>query len=64
MSEESPSNAQSAEDISKDECYEKVADIANEMVALHGKEFAMGTLVLAARFIAQGKSLNRMDKTT
>jgi hypothetical protein len=26
------------------------------MIAAHGKDFAMGTLVLAARWIAEGKS--------
>lgn len=27
------------------------------MIAAHGKDFAMGTLILAARFIAEGKPL-------
>jgi len=49
---------QRSEEKSKDVCFNKVADIANEMIALHGKDFAMGTLVLAAKFIAEGKPLS------
>lgn len=45
---------------SKDECFEKVAALANEMIERHGRDFAMGTLVIAARFIAEGRPLERM----
>lgn len=45
------------EDKSKDLFFRKVAEVAEEMIAAHGREFAMGTLVLAARFIAENKSL-------
>jgi len=32
------------------------------MIARHGKDFAMGTLLLSAKFIAEGKPLsNRTD---
>ena len=48
-----------AETMSKDRCFERVGLLANEMIAAHGKDFAMGTLVLAARFIAEGKPLVR-----
>ena len=34
------------------------AQVAQQMMAEHGKDFAMGTLVLAARWIAEG----RMDR--
>jgi len=61
MNDNNPSTARSPEDISKDECYGKVASIANEMVELHGKDFAMGTLVLAARFLAEGKPMTDLD---
>ncbi|RAI04271.1 hypothetical protein DLJ53_07460 [Acuticoccus sediminis] len=44
-----------AEDESKDLYFEKVGTIAEEMIAAHGKDFAMGVLVLAARWIAEGK---------
>lgn len=42
---------------SKDEYFLQVADLANRMIKQHGKDFAMGTLVLAARFIAEDKPL-------
>ena len=47
----------SEEDRSKDEFFVKLAQVAEAMVAAHGKDFAMGTLVLTARFIAEGKPL-------
>jgi hypothetical protein len=47
------------EDESKDRFFERVGALAEEMIAAHGKDFTMGTLVLAARFIAEGKSLVR-----
>ena len=47
----------SEEDRSKDECFVKLADVAEAMIAAHGKDFAMGALVLTARFIAEGKPL-------
>lgn len=52
-------NALSDEDKSKDDFFEKIATLSQEMVAAHGKEFSMGALVLAARFIAEGKPLNQ-----
>jgi hypothetical protein len=45
------------EDKSKDRFFERVGALAEEMIAAHGKDFAMGTLVLAARFIVEGKPL-------
>lgn len=47
------------EAISKDRFFERVGLLAEEMIAGHGKDFAMGTLVLAARFIAEGKPLGK-----
>ncbi|HUG22875.1 hypothetical protein [Piscinibacter sp.] len=44
---------------SKDRFFEQLAQISNAMVATHGKEFAMGALVLAARFIAEGEARAR-----
>lgn len=44
------------EDMSKDRFFERVGLIAEDMIAAHGKDFAMGTLILAARFIVEGKS--------
>lgn len=47
----------SAEDRSKDAFFAQVAEIAEAMIARHGKDFAIGTLVLAAKFVAEGKPL-------
>lgn len=47
----------SDEDRSKDAFFVQVAEVAEAMVAAHGKDFAMGTLVLSARFIAEGRPL-------
>lgn len=47
----------SDEPLSKDRYFEKLGKLVDEMIADHGKDFAMGTLVLAARFIAEGKPL-------
>jgi hypothetical protein len=47
----------SEEDRSKDAFFAQVGDLAEAMIARHGKEFAMGTLVLAAKFIAEGRPL-------
>ncbi len=38
---------------SKDDYFQMLADISNEMVAAYGRDFAIGTLVLAARFVAE-----------
>jgi hypothetical protein len=46
-------------DASKDRFFERLGALAEEMIAAHGKDFTMGTLVLAARFIAEGKPLVR-----
>jgi hypothetical protein len=47
------------EDESKDRFFERVGELAEAMIAAHGKDFTMGTLLLAARFIAAGKLLVR-----
>jgi len=43
------------EEESKDRFFRRLAEIAEEMVAAHGKDFSMGALVLAARWIAENK---------
>ncbi len=50
------------EEKSKDRFFEKLGILAQEMIDAHGKEFTMGTLVLAARFIADGKPIGRPGK--
>jgi hypothetical protein len=47
------------EDRSKDEFFVKLARIAESIIAAHGKDFAMGALILTARFIAEGKPLTK-----
>ena len=36
---------------SKDAYFARIADLSDEMIAAHGRDFAVGALVLAARFI-------------
>jgi hypothetical protein len=53
----------SEEDRSKDEFFLKLAQVAERMIAAHGKDFAMGALILTARFIAEGKPLTKPGNT-
>lgn len=46
---------------SKDTFFRRLGVLVEEMISAHGKEFTMGTLILAARFIAEGKPLARPD---
>lgn len=48
----------SEEERSKDAFFVQIAEIAEAMIARHGKDFAIGSFVLAARFIAEGKPLS------
>lgn len=41
---------------SKDHFFQQVANLSNAMTDAHGTDFAMGTLVLAARFLAEGQA--------
>jgi hypothetical protein len=43
------------EELSKDEFFRRIARIGEEMVAAHGREFATGAFILAARWITEGK---------
>ena len=52
-----PAEGVGEEDASKDAFFVRVAEVAEDMIAKHGKDFAMGVLVLSARFIAEGKPL-------
>ncbi len=50
------------EEKSKDAFFVQLAEIAEAMIARHGRDFAIGTMILTARFIAEGKPLiNRSD---
>lgn len=47
------------DNLSKDRFFERTGALADEMIAAHGKDFAMGVLILAARFIAEDRPLKR-----
>jgi hypothetical protein len=51
----------SGDDESKDVFFIQVAELAEAMIARHGRDFAIGTLVLAAKFIAEDRSLIKRD---
>jgi len=51
------------EDRSKDEFFVKLANVAEGMIVEHGKDFAMGALILTARFIAEGRPLTKPGST-
>ncbi len=44
---------------SKDYFFAQLASLSDAMIAAHGKDFAMGAMVLAARFIAEGEARER-----
>ena len=46
---------QTTEEASKDRFFQETAELAERMIAAHGRDFSMGALVLAARFIAENK---------
>lgn len=43
------------EEKSKDAYFQRIAAISGEMVEEHGKDFATGAFVLAARWISEGR---------
>ena len=49
----------SPEEISKDEFFKKLANLSTDMIKEHGKDFTMGALLLAARFIAEDKPFEK-----
>lgn len=48
---------------SKDLFFKELAELSERMITAHGKEFSMGALVLAARFIAENKPFERSAMT-
>ena len=46
----------SQEQKGKDAFFERIAHLSQEMVSAYGKDFAMGALVLGARWVAEGKA--------
>jgi hypothetical protein len=59
-----PTSALTAEEKSKDVYFVQLARITEAMIAEHGKDFAMGTLILSARFVAEGKPLIKNNDGT
>jgi hypothetical protein len=60
----SPTQTEAAlthEEQSKDEFFQRIARIGEEMIAAHGRDFATGAFVLAARWISEGKLGTRQD---
>jgi hypothetical protein len=55
----SPAAKLSKEERSKDEFFKRIALLSEAMINAHGREFAMGALVLAARFIAENKAFTK-----
>ena len=43
------------EERSKDAFFQRIALIGEEMIAAHGRDFATGGFVLAARWISEGR---------
>jgi hypothetical protein len=41
--------------ISKEQFFERLGVLADEMIEEYGKDFALGALILTARFVAEGK---------
>lgn len=53
----------SNEAASKDQFFKELAELSERMISAHGKEFSMGALVLAARFIAENRTFERSATT-
>ena len=52
----------SEDDRSKDGFFHDVAALSDAMIAAHGRDFAMGALILAARFIAENKAFTKSSE--
>ncbi|MFM0034759.1 hypothetical protein PQQ53_04570 [Paraburkholderia strydomiana] len=40
----------------KEQFFERLGAVADEMIEAYGKDFAVGALILTARFVAEGKT--------
>lgn len=47
------------DEVSKDVFFKKLAELSTAMIDEHGKDFAMGALLLAARFVAENKPFEK-----
>jgi hypothetical protein len=52
------------EEKSKDAFFQRIALIGEEMIAAHGREFAVGAFVLAARWISEGRMGAKITQRT
>jgi hypothetical protein len=52
------------EERSKDELFRRLAVVGEDMIAAHGRDFAVGALVLLARFLVEGKELAKPSEPT
>lgn len=58
-------NTQLSEDeISKDKYFSQISKISEEMINSHGKDFAMGALVMAAQWIAKNQEQTAQEETS
>lgn len=55
MQAQTTQNELSKDELSKDAFFRQLAKLSEEMADKHGKDFSMGALVLAARWIAESK---------
>ncbi|MFM0006909.1 hypothetical protein PQR57_38835 [Paraburkholderia dipogonis] len=39
----------------KEQFFERLGAVSDEMIEAYGKDFALGALILTARFVAEGK---------
>jgi hypothetical protein len=56
--------AQTNDERSKDKFFRRLALVGEDMIAAHGKDFAIGALVLLARFLVEGKELAKPSEPT
>ena len=56
---QSTSSDTTSDTTSKDHFFAQLASLSDAMIKAHGKDFAMGAMVLAARFIAEGQARER-----
>lgn len=51
------------EEISKDKYFSQISKLSENMIEDHGKDFAMGALVMAAQWIAQNQEIRPQEDT-
>jgi len=64
MQEHDMKNKLTDEEVSKDKYFSRISKLSEEMIADHGKDFAMGALVLAAQWIVDGNKRGPESSTS